>query len=134
MAPRRGNGLFTLIETLVALSILALGLAGLMSLMSSATNRVMKAEAKWGEAHKLAQAAEYFLLCGGSEQIPSFVFPYDGWRAECAIEDAEGLPQGVQAAVGEWRLAKVRITVCGDDGREAKSIAVEKILKNDDCK
>ena len=123
---------FTLIEVVVSIAILALGLSSLLSLMAVASNRSAKAEARWESAHKTSQATEFFLLCGPKARIDDRFLPYQGAAAECHLEKVEGLPEGVQDTKGQWRLARMRITV-SQDGVPSESVDVEKILKTADC-
>ena len=57
---------FTLIEVVVALGILALSIAGLLSLLTSSQNRIGKSMEEWKNMHMLAQAAEYAVQNGFS--------------------------------------------------------------------
>jgi hypothetical protein len=121
----------TLLEVLVAAGILAFGLASLMGLLGASSSRCGKAESSWRKAHMLSQAAEYFLLCGPKERgVPQEFFPYPGFKAACAVERPEGLPDGVSDLKGSWRLVKLKISVSGLGG--ASSVSVEKILRGDE--
>ena len=122
----------TLVEVVIALAVLAIGFSSLLSLMSMATNRSAKAEARWDSAHRLSQAAEFFLLCGPKARIDDRFFPYAGANAECHVEKPEGLPEDVDLVKGDWTLAKLKITI-SQDGAAAKAIEIEKILKTQDC-
>lgn len=122
----------TLIEVVVALAILALGFASLLSLMAMSSNRAAKAESKWDSAHRISQAAEFFLLCGPKTRMDNRFLPNPGARAECRIEKPEGLPDDVDDTRGLWRLSRLHIELF-QDGALSNSIDVEKILKKSDC-
>ena len=49
---------FTLVEVVVALAILGLSLAGLLSLAMNAQVKVARAVEKWENTHKMIQAVE----------------------------------------------------------------------------
>ena len=72
---------FTLIEVVVALGILALSIAGLLSLLTSSQNRIGKSMEEWKNMHMLAQAAEFTLIirtrrdCRTNSETSSISFP-----------------------------------------------------------
>lgn len=122
----------TLIEVVVALAVLAMGFASLLSLMAISSNRSSKAEMRWDSAHRLSQAAEFFLLCGPKAKIDERFLPYQGAHAECRVEKPEALPDGVEETRGQWRLARLHLELF-QDGALASSLDIEKILKSQDC-
>ena len=122
---------FTLLEVVIALAILAMGLIGILSLTSSASNRTAKALKKWESSHRLAQGAEFFLLAGPRENIPDEIFPYKDSSIACAVESPVGLPSEVQDKNGNWKLVSLKITLTSD-GTVEDSVNVEKMLKEED--
>jgi hypothetical protein len=123
----------TLVEVVVALAVLAIGFASLLSIMAMSSKRAAKAEAKWDASHRLSQATEFFLLCGPQVRIDERFLTYQGANAECRLEKVEGLPDGVEETRGQWRLAHLHIQLF-QDGAPAASLDIEKILKAEDCK
>ena len=85
---------FTLVEVVVALAILGLSLSGLLSLAMNAQVKVARAVEKWENTHKLIQAVEYVMLFDDENlNVPAEFFPYEGYSVQCAVDDAEGLPE-----------------------------------------
>ncbi len=101
---------FTLIEVVVALGILALSIAGLLSLLTSSQNRIGKSMEEWKNMHMLAQAAEYFMLQnedpGGIEET---FFPYRDHTVHAYYQDAEGLPDEFGDIVNQLPLTSLVI-------------------------
>ncbi|MBR2873807.1 MAG: prepilin-type N-terminal cleavage/methylation domain-containing protein [Lentisphaeria bacterium] len=85
---------FTLVEVVVALAILGLSLAGLLSLAMNAQVKVARAVEKWENTHKMIQAVEYVMLFDDENlNVPAEFFPYEGYSVQCSVDDAEGLPE-----------------------------------------
>ena len=85
---------FTLVEVVVALAILGLSLAGLLGLAMNAQIKVARSVEKWENTHKMIQAVEYLMLLDDENlSVPAELFPYDGYMVQCAVDDAEGLPE-----------------------------------------
>ena len=85
---------FTLVEVVVALAILGLSLSGLLSLAMNAQVKVARAVEKWENTHKMIQAVEYVMLFDDENlNVPAEFFPYEGYSVQCAVDDAEGLPE-----------------------------------------
>jgi len=78
----------------VALAILGLSLAGLLSLAMNAQVKVARAVEKWENTHKMIQAVEYVMLFDDENlNVPAEFFPYEGYSVQCSVDDAEGLPE-----------------------------------------
>jgi len=123
---------FTLLEVVCAIGILAFGLAAALGLSTAAANRIMLAAARRDRRHRLVQAAEYYLLAGPKASITEEFFPYPGWRAECVADEVEDLPEGVEGQYGTWRLMRLRITLYDETGKAVDEMAVDKIVKEFD--
>ncbi len=119
---------FTLLETVIAIAVLALGLVAAMSMSSASKLRMDKSYKRWHNEHMLAQASEFFLLAGANAQLPDDIFPYENVSASCSIEEPEELPDDVDAESGQWKLAAFRIDLTGSEGNKTTSIIVEKII------
>lgn len=126
----RCNTFFTLIEVVVALAILAMGVLGAMSIISFSKRRMDRAYDSWFAQHMLAQAAEYYLLCGDKQITPDF-FPYRGYSSSCHIGDCSNI-DGVSANTGgNWKLSTYDISVKGPNGQIISEVKVDKLFKNE---
>ena len=110
---------FTLIEVVVALGILALSIAGLLSLLTSSQNRIGKSLEEWKNMHMLSQAAEYFMLQNEDPgAIEETFFPYGDYTINAYYQDAEGLPEEYGNIVNQLPLTslviELRKTSSGD--------------------
>jgi type II secretory pathway pseudopilin PulG len=123
---------FTLIEVVVALTILTLGLSVSLALATTAKNRIIRARERWKEQHALEQAAEYYLLTPGEGNIDVRIFPYEEYYAECRVEPCEdNFPDGVDNIAGSWKLATVKIKVLSrEDSHVLKEVQVDTIMKD----
>ena len=122
---------FTLLEVVMAIAILALGFVGIFGITASAAKRMGKAVARWENQHMLNQATEYYLLAGPKESIPEEFFPFEGYHAECIVEEAE-LPEDIEPEVGAWRFVKLKISVYDNNNNELDSLSIDQILRTED--
>jgi len=122
---------FTLLEVVLAIAILSLGFITAMSISMTASRRLIKAVSRWEEQHMLNQAAEYFLLAGPKEAIPQGFFPYEGYRAECIIDNAD-LPEEVDSEFGTWSIVKLKISIFNEDDKKVNSLEMNKIFRAED--
>ena len=99
------RNIFTLIEVVIALAILAISLTGILELMTQSQKRLSKSYEKWERMHILSQAAEYYLMQGDDPpDIPEFIFPYRDYQVDVSIEDAEDLPEELSDLMGQVPL------------------------------
>lgn len=97
--------IFTLIEVVIALAILAISLTGILELMTQSQKRLSKSYEKWERMHVLSQAAEYYLMQGDDPpDIPEFIFPYRDYQVDMSIEDVEDLPEELSDLMGQVPL------------------------------
>ena len=123
---------FTLMETMVAATILAFAVVSAMSILSGARSTLMRAEARWTRQHLLAQAAEVFLLGGPTAEIPEGVLP-EGYSATCEVYAAEeNVPEEALEAIRGWRLAEYHISVLDSSGVLVAETNLRKVLKEED--
>lgn len=123
---------FTLVEVVVALTVLGLAIISASAMCSQAITRIVKAKARWADQHMISQAAEYFLLAGPNSQLPNDIFPYKNVRVNCSVVNAEGLPPGVDSVSGQWRLATYEIRLSGASGEKIHSLKIDKIIQVSD--
>lgn len=119
--------IFTLIEVVIAIAILALGLVAALSLSSSSSRRIEKSFNAWKSQHMLAQAAEYFLLAGDDKHIPSEIFPYNGVSASCFVSEVKEEDSTVKLQE-DWSLKTFDIKI-SENGKIISEISVNKIIK-----
>ena len=85
----RSVKIFTLIEVIIAIGILAISLASLFQIIASSRARIAKAEESWRNMHMLTQAAEYVLLHSGNADVDSVdrdFFPYRDYQVNIIYE------------------------------------------------
>lgn len=121
---------FTLVEAVLAIAILAMTMVGILGITMDSSLRMGNAVKYWEQQHMLNQAVEYYLLAGPHENIPNEFFPFEGYHAECSIEQPE-LPEQVKTEVGSWRFVTLKISI-HDDNREIDSISIDQILRAED--
>jgi type II secretory pathway pseudopilin PulG len=123
---------FTLVEVVVALTVLGLAIISASAMCSQSINRITKAKARWVNQHMLSQAAEYFLLVGANTPMSTEIFPYRNVQVNCTVVNAEGLPPEVDAVSGQWRLATYEISLSGASGEKLHSLKIDKIIQVSD--
>ena len=123
---------FTLLETVVAVAILALSMGVLFQLSASAGKRIGEAEETWRTTHMLIEAAEYALLHGENvETVPDRFFPYPGYKALITWEEMDDVhgeyTMGSVAGQPELRACRISL-IRTSDGRELDHLIVDRIL------
>lgn len=103
---------FTFLEILVAVVILGISLAMVMSIIGAARSRVIRAERRWGRQHLLDQATEYYLLAGPDAALPEVLLPRN-YTASCTLEPVQNLPEHALEPLNGYVLARYTITVYG---------------------
>lgn len=120
--------LFTIIEIVVAIAVLAIGLTASLGLISSVSQRMNRAMRRWERKHMLAQAAEYFLVTNDTSSIPEEFFPYTDYRTSVSVEEPENLPEGMEIEIDKWKLVKVVVKLYDETGEEVDTLEFEKII------
>jgi Tfp pilus assembly protein PilE len=124
---------YTFIEVVIAVAILAFAFTAILGISASATARIVKSQREWADAHRTAQAAEYFLLVGKSGvEIPKDFFPYLDSHASFQMNDPQSLVDGMESRHAGWKLVNCSIRLSAGDGRQIALIMVDKIVKEDD--
>jgi len=121
---------FTLIEVLIALSILTMSVVTFLLLMGSASKRTSKAAKKWENTHLLTQAVEYYMLneANSNNSIDERFFPLDEYKVECFFESPQGLPEDVEESFGGKSLVAMRVVLKDNDDKIIDSATVERIV------
>ena len=123
---------FTLMETMVAATILAAAVAATMGIVSTARSTLLRAENRWARQHILAQAAEFYLLGGPNAQPPDGLLP-DGYTASCEVYPVEeDIEEEALDSIREWQLAEFHIVVYDREGIAMEETRVQKVLKEED--
>lgn len=76
---------FTLIEMVIAASIVGLAAVVLFEMVSSSLIKTGEIESDWGRQHLLSLASEYYLLAGDKAPAPQELLP-QGYSAQCSIK------------------------------------------------
>lgn len=122
---------FTFLEVLIAVAILGLGLAMLLSEIAGARTRILRAQRAWGRAHCQAQASELFLLAGPKAEAPARALP-DHFSMRCELTAVDDLADEVNQPVEGWVLGQFRISVFGLRGEEVSSTVIQKLVLQED--
>ena len=122
---------FTLIEVIVALTLLVGGVLAAAQMMSMGSNRCSRSETEWNEQHMLSQAAEYFLLAEPCADLPERFFPFPEYSARADYRSADRLPPEVQNEKGEWQFMVMTITLY-HRGEKVKSLEMNRIVRKKD--
>ena len=120
---------FTLIEVLIALSILTISVVTFLLLIGSASKRTNKAAQRWENTHLLTQAVEYYMLneANSNNTIDERFFPLDEYKVECSFESPVGLPDDVEETFDGKSLVAMRIVLKDNDDKILDSVTVERI-------
>ena len=122
---------FTLMETMIAATILATAVAATMGIVAGARSTLLRAETRWARQHLLAQAAEFYLLGGPTAQMPESLLP-DGCTATCEVYAVEDIEEEALETIRGWCLAEFHISVLDSGGNLMGETRVRKVLKEDD--
>ena len=124
------KAVFTLIEVVVALAILTISIAGLLQLLISAQNRIMRADEEWTRTHMLIQAAEYYMLMKQEDPpaITDTFFPYNDYRVDMSWEEIENLPEEYTGLTNQKQLRAMVLSLKRQqDGQEVDKIIIDRI-------
>ncbi len=133
-------GVFTLIEILVSITILAIGLGTIFLLVGGSGQKLNTAQIRWARQHLLNNACEYFLLVGHEQSFPQDMLP-EGYRITCDFEIYEDIPDGSNALdaptfafenpINGWYLGVYTVKLFDQSG-EIGEQKVEKIVREED--
>lgn len=122
---------FTLMEVMVATTILALAVAATMGIVGSARATLLRAEKRWGRQHLLSQAVEYYLLAGSRAPLPDGLLP-DGFSASCRLLAVEDIHEEAQVSIREWQLGEYHVQVFDVRGNLMEEARIRKLVRAED--
>jgi prepilin-type N-terminal cleavage/methylation domain-containing protein len=123
---------FTLIEVVIAATILAMSVAFTMGIVGTARGQVLRSERRWGRAHLLSQAAEFHLLAGArNRDLPDGLLP-DGYHSSCELVEVLDLPEEWLEPINGWRLGEFVIRVDDPNGQPIGEVRVRKLVREED--
>jgi type II secretory pathway pseudopilin PulG len=123
---------FTLMEVMIAATVLAIAVAMSLGIVGGARGRILRAEQRWGRQHLLAQVAELYLLAGPYAELPEGLLP-EGFSSSCELRAVEDLPEEALEPIQGWVLGEFRIEVYDVNGAPMGSVTVQKVVKEEDC-
>ena len=121
---------FTLLEVLIAVAILGVSVALILSILAGARARILRAERNWARQHLLAQAAEWYLLAGVTNEPPSGLLP-PGFAARAELVRITDLPVEAQDPLDGWVLGRFMIQLTGRAGEELGELPIDKLVRED---
>lgn len=107
---------FTLIEVVVAVALLGIALASIVTMVSQSRARFMRAEQEWAREHNLTNAMEWHLLAGPDAALPDGLLPR-GFSSECVLTPVEDLPEMAANPVNGWVPATFSASVTNANGQ-----------------
>lgn len=117
---------FTFIEILIAVTIMAVSLVMVMTVVGSAQSNIIKAQSNWGQSHLLTQATEFYLLAGPDGNMPDEFLPQN-YSSSCTLNPFEGeLPEHAIDPLNGFVPGVYRVEVTGLQG---ETIGIRKVLK-----
>jgi len=132
MSGHRRQSRFTLLEVIVAATILAMSVAFTMTIVATGRSQVLRAERRWARAHNVAQATEYFLLAGArGNAVPDGLLPQD-YRMTCDLVEVTDLPEEALEPINGWRLGEFLIQVLDPNGNLVGETRVRKLVREED--
>ncbi len=121
---------FTLLEVLIAVAILGVSVALILSILAGARSRILRAERNWARQHLMSQAAEWYLLAGANAEPPSGLMP-PGFAARAELVRVDDLPVEVQDPLDGWVLGRFNIHLTGRAGESLGDLQIDKLVRED---
>jgi len=128
-APLAGRR-FTLLEVLIAIAILGVSVALILSILAGARSRILRAERNWARQHLMAQAAEWYLLAGVTVAPPNGLMP-PGFAARAELVRVTDLPVEAQDPLDGWVLGRFIIHLTGRSGENLGDLPIDKLVRED---
>lgn len=123
---------FTLIEILIAITILGLALGATLTVTGNAQMDMLRARERWLDQHAMEQATEYYLLTNPNAlQIPEGFLP-EGYDSRCTVVPvSDGLPEHAIDANAGWVLGAYTIEVFNPDGTPVGHHVIYKLIPDE---
>lgn len=121
---------FTLIEVVVALTILTAGVLAASQMFAMSASRVSNAETEWFERHLLTQAAEYLLVAPPREPLPEWFLEDSDYSAFAKYSPADQLSD-ISTEQGELVLMKMTVTLYRN-GIAVGELDIHRIMRRSD--
>lgn len=122
---------FTLMEVMIAATILAMAAAATMAIIGGARSSLIRAEKRWARQHLLVQAVEMYLLGGHDTEVPEELLPA-GFSSSCELLTVEDLHEEALEPNRGWQLGEYLVVVYDSDRRPMAESRVRKVLKEED--
>lgn len=122
---------FTLVEVVVAVALLGVAMASIVTMVSQSRSRFMRAEQRWAREHNLTNATEWYLLAGADAAQPLEFLP-PGFSATCERRAVEDFPEMAADPVDAWFPARYTVTVTNADGQVTGSRTAVKLVPADE--
>lgn len=129
MGEKKNNTLhapFTLLEVIIALTILSVGVAGILLFISTSLERTGHNLESVEQTHDLVQAAEYLLLCGPDASLDTSVLSGEySIRYEYLPYEDEIDRSMDTIPAGRFHLKTLRLTLYDKNNNEVDSLLME---------
>lgn len=122
---------FTLMEVMVATTILAMAVVATLGIVGSARATLLRAEKRWGRQHILSQAIEYYLLAGSEAPLPDGLLP-QGFSARCQLYAVDDIHEEAQVSIREWQLGEYHVQVFDVQGNLMEEARIRKLVHEED--
>lgn len=122
---------FTLMEVMIAATILALAVVSTMAIIGGARSNLIRAEKRWARQHLLEQAVELYLLGGHDAAVPEGLLPA-GFSSSCQLLVVDDIHEEAQEANRGWQLGEYVVVVYDANRRPMAECRVRKVVKEED--
>ena len=129
--PRIKSHSFTLMEIMVAATILSMSVAAILGILGSARSALLRSRDRWNWQHQLTQATEAFLLGGPNVVMPDGLLQ-EGVSVSCELYEVEDIHEEALEHISEWLLGEYHIVLKDSEGRVKGENWVQKLIKEDD--
>ena len=129
--PRIKGHSFTLMEIMVAATILSMSVAAILGILGSARSSLLRSRDRWNWQHQLTQATEAFLLGGPNAVMPDGLLQ-EGVSVSCELSEVEDIHEEALEHISEWLLGEFHIVIKDSEGRVKGENWVQKLIKEDD--
>ena len=129
--PRIKGHSFTLMEIMVAATILSMSVAAILGILGSARSSLLRSRDRWNWQHQLTQATEAFLLGGPNAVMPDGLLQ-EGVSVSCELYEVEDIHEEALEHISEWLLGEFHIVLKDSEGRVKGENWVQKLIKEDD--